>query len=136
MYQPIESLLLVLTTNKHSNIVEDLETLRIFSKVVAEHCPGELDEASVCRNAFELLFAFDEVIAGGVGHRENVSLREIQTNLEMESHEEKLANMIRKSKEMEAQVPRWVPVYLIMLPPKPNLSSKSAASRFYLGRRR
>ena len=32
VYQPIESLILVLVTNKHSNIVEDLETLRLFAK--------------------------------------------------------------------------------------------------------
>ena len=38
VYQPIESLILVLVTNKHSNIVEDLETLRLFAKMV----PGRL----------------------------------------------------------------------------------------------
>ena len=36
VYQPIESLFLLLITNKASNIVEDLETLRLLSKVVAE----------------------------------------------------------------------------------------------------
>jgi len=103
VYQPIESLILVLVTNKHSNIVEDLETLRLFAKMVPEHCPGEVDEAAVCKNAFELLFAFDEIIACGCGYRENVSMREVQVALEMESHEEKLAKMIRQSKEREAQ---------------------------------
>jgi hypothetical protein len=68
-----------------------------------EHCPGEVDEAAVCKNAFELLFAFDEIIACGCGSRENVSMREVQVALEMESHEEKLAKMIRQSKEREAQ---------------------------------
>ena len=68
-----------------------------------EHCPGEVDEAAVCKNAFELLFAFDEIIACGCGYRENVSMREVQVALEMESHEEKLAKMIRQSKEREAQ---------------------------------
>ena len=103
VYQPIESLILVLVTTKHSNIVEDLETLRLFAKIVPEYCPGDVDEASVCKNAFELLFAFDEIIACGCGQRENVTLRDVQVALEMESHEEKLANMIRQSKEREAQ---------------------------------
>ena len=103
VYQPIENLMLVLVTSKLSNIVEDLETLRLFSKVIPEHCPGELDEASVCKNAFELLFAFDELIACGVGYRETLTLQQVQANLEMESHEEKLAIMIRQSKEREAQ---------------------------------
>merc|ERR550537_1431508 len=49
VYQPIEGLILVLTTSKLSNIVEDLETLRMFAKVVTEQCPGEIDEASVCK---------------------------------------------------------------------------------------
>jgi len=101
VYQPIESLYLLILTNKQSNIVEDLETLRLFTKVMNEYCPGEIDEANVCKNAFELVFAFDEIIA--LGHRENVSLRDIQVNMEMESHEEKLATMIRQSKEREAQ---------------------------------
>ena len=96
---------LVLVTNKQSNILEDLDTLRLLSKVVPEYCgvraclslarhatpplrPGTgpcarasphparacvasllacllacaqmVDEDSVCRNAFELIFAFDE----------------------------------------------------------------------------
>ena len=32
IYQPIEALFLLLITNKASNIVEDLETLRLLSK--------------------------------------------------------------------------------------------------------
>lgn len=32
VYQPIENLFLLLVTNKASNIVEDLETLRMLSK--------------------------------------------------------------------------------------------------------
>lgn len=32
VYQPIENLFLLLVTNKASNIVEDLETLRLLSK--------------------------------------------------------------------------------------------------------
>lgn len=101
VYRPVESLLLVMITNKHSNIVEDLETLRLFAQVLSEYCPGELDDTSVCKNAFEITFAFDEVVA--LGHSENLSLRDIQTNIEMDSHEEKLAIMIRQSKEREAQ---------------------------------
>ena len=35
VYQPVESLYLLILTNKQSNIVEDLETLRLFTKVTA-----------------------------------------------------------------------------------------------------
>jgi hypothetical protein len=34
VYQPIEALYLLLVTNKQSNILEDLDTLRLLSKLV------------------------------------------------------------------------------------------------------
>lgn len=35
VYQPMDALYLLLVTNKQSNIVEDLETLRMLSKIIA-----------------------------------------------------------------------------------------------------
>ena len=62
VYQPIESLLLVLTTSKLSNIVEDLETVRLLSKLVPD-VAGGVTEDRILDNTFELIFAFDEVRA-------------------------------------------------------------------------
>ena len=44
VYQPIEGLFLLLITNKASNIVEDLETLRLLSKLVPEIAGGVTEE--------------------------------------------------------------------------------------------
>jgi len=60
----------------------------------------------VCRchraKQFELVYAFDEVLTYG-GHRENITMAQIQTNLNMESHEEKLHKMIQQSKVTQAK---------------------------------
>jgi len=100
VYQPMETLYLLLITNKSSNIMEDLETLKVMAKIVPEFCP-ELDEEGVQESCFDLIFAFDEVLA--MGHRENVSPMQVKTAMEMESHEEKIANMIRQTKMNEAK---------------------------------
>lgn len=100
VYQPLEKLYMLLITTKASNILEDLETLRLFSKVTPEYC-RTLDEKEVLENAFELIFAFDEIIA--LGYRESVNLSQIKTFVEMDSHEEKLFQAVRLTQEREAK---------------------------------
>jgi hypothetical protein len=104
VYLPVEALYLLLITNKNSNIIEDLDTLRLLSKVIPETVGVgvPVSDETVSARAFELLFAFDEVVASG-GYREDVTLHQIRTNLEMESHEERLAQMIKASKMAEAK---------------------------------
>ena len=76
----------------------------MLSKVVPEQVGMgiALSDESVSSKAFELIFAFDEVLAAG-GYVEDVNLHQVRTNLEMESHEEKLAQMIKASKMAEAK---------------------------------
>lgn len=92
----MQGLYLVLITNKQSNILEDLETLRLLSKLVPEFCMS-LEEEAVCAHAFDLIFAFDEVISAG--HKENITIMQVKQNCEMESHEEKLHKMIIEVRE-------------------------------------
>ncbi|GAV92045.1 Adap_comp_sub domain-containing protein [Cephalotus follicularis] len=100
VYQPIEALNLLLVTNKQSNILEDLETLRMLSKLVPEYAYS-LDEEGICKTAFELIFAFDEVIS--LGHKENVTVAQVKQYCEMESHEEKLHKLVMQSKINETK---------------------------------
>ena len=98
VYQPLDqgTMYLLLVTNKQSNILEDLDILRLLSKVLPEYTQQQVDEEGISRHAFDLIFAFDEVIS--LGHKENVTLSQVRTFTEMESHEEKLHKMIIQSK--------------------------------------
>mmetsp|Transcript_32311 Transcript_32311/g.91609 ORF Transcript_32311/g.91609 Transcript_32311/m.91609 type:complete len:516 (-) Transcript_32311:29-1576(-) len=95
VYHPLEGLYLLLVTNKQSNILEDLETLRLLSKVVPMYVES-VDEDTIVRHAFDLIFAFDEVISAGM--KENITATQVKQNTDMESHEEKLHKMIIQSK--------------------------------------
>jgi len=100
VYQPLDRLYIVLITTKASNILEDLETLRLFARVIPEYC-RTIDEKEVSENVFQLIFAFDEIIA--LGYRESVNLAQIKTFTEMDSHDEKLYQAVRQTQEREAK---------------------------------
>ena len=93
VYQPMELIYMLLITTKSSNILEDLETLRLFTRVVPEYCKTN-EEKEIHSKSFELLFAFDEIIA--LGYRENVNLAQIKTFTDMESQEEKIFKAMRE----------------------------------------
>lgn len=99
VYLPIESLYLVLVTNKHSNILEDLETLKLMQQIVQQCCESSVNEESVLTKAFDIVFAFDEAIS--FGYRESVTLAQIKAYTEMESHDEKLSLLVLQEKMKE-----------------------------------
>ncbi|KAG0167425.1 hypothetical protein DFQ28_006098 [Apophysomyces sp. BC1034] len=100
VYQPLEELFMVLITNRQSNILQDIESLHLFARVVTDIC-GSCDEREILQNSFEVLCAFDEIISEG--YRENVNLAQIKSIIEMESHEERIQEIIAKNKEQEAK---------------------------------
>ncbi|KAI0122573.1 hypothetical protein F4814DRAFT_409157 [Daldinia grandis] len=99
VYQPLDELYMVLITNRQSNILQDIDSLHLFAQVVTSTCRS-LDEREILKNAFELLSAFDELVS--LGYRENLTISQIKTFLEMESHEERIQEIIARNKELEA----------------------------------
>lgn len=97
VYQPLEEMFLVLVTTKSSNIVEDLATLHLMGRLIPEYVDN-VTEASLDKNAFRIIFALDEVIVGG--KRENTTVEQIKTYLEMNSHEEM---MVREAKRLQME---------------------------------
>ena len=93
VYQPLEDLYILLITNKASNILQDIDTLHLFARVVSDLCRST-DEREILKNAFELLGAFDEIVS--LGYKENVNLTQVRSILEMESHEEKIQEIIAR----------------------------------------
>jgi hypothetical protein len=93
VYQPLDELYMVLITNKQSNILQDIDSLHLFAQVVTSTCRS-LDEREILRNAFELISAFDELVT--LGYRENLTTSQIKTFLEMESHEERIQEIIAR----------------------------------------
>ena len=51
-----------------------------------------IDEQEVANHSFDLIFAFDEIVA--LGYRESVNLAQIRTFTEMDSHEEKVTTVL------------------------------------------
>ncbi|CAI2185712.1 13149_t:CDS:2 [Funneliformis geosporum] len=99
VYQPLDELYMVLITNRQSNILQDIDTLHLFARVVSDICRSN-DERDILKNSFELLSAFDEIVS--LGYRENVNLAQVKSIIEMESHEEKIQEIIAKV-EQEAK---------------------------------
>jgi len=95
LYHPLESLYVLLVTNKTSNILEDLETLHLLAKVVPDYSKS-LEEKDILKSAFDIIFAFDEAIA--MGYKERVSLQQIKHFTTMLSHDEERFKQEEKSK--------------------------------------
>ncbi|ORZ11048.1 Mu homology domain-containing protein [Lobosporangium transversale] len=71
-------------------LTSNIDTLQLVSRVVSSIC-RPTDAREIDRNAFELLSS------------ENVNLAQVASISEMESHEEKIQEMIEKNKEREAK---------------------------------
>lgn len=99
VYRPFDDYYIILITNRQSNIIMDLSTLNLFSQTV-NHYLNSFDEAEIYDNAFEILSSFDEIVV--MGYKENLSITQVNTYLSLESHEERIQEIIERNKEFEA----------------------------------
>jgi hypothetical protein len=98
VYQPLEDLYIVVITNKASNILQDIDTLHLMARVVSDQCRSA-EQREISKKAFELLGAFDEIVS--LGYRESLNLTQVRNILEMESHEEKIQEIIARVSAFE-----------------------------------
>lgn len=98
VYQHLQEMYLVLITTKNSNIVEDLATLHLMGRLIAESIPPGFTDAALEESAFLIFFALDEIVVGG--KRDISTVEGIQTCLKMQSAEEDRENE-RKQQQLE-----------------------------------
>lgn len=103
VYRPFDNYYIILITNRQSNIIQDLSTLNLFSSTVNSYLTS-FDELEIFDNGFEILSSFDEIVT--MGYKENLSISQVETYLAMESHEERIQEIIERNKEIEANEER------------------------------
>lgn len=99
VYKPFDDYYIILITNRQSNIIQDLSTLNLFAQTVNSTL-NSYEESEMYDNAFEILSSFDEIVV--MGYKENLSITQVNTYLSMESHEERIQEIIERNKEFEA----------------------------------
>lgn len=106
IYQAVNDFYSVLITDKHSNILEDIKTLRLFVGAINEYTfsgKGIINAEDIYLNRFKLLFAFDEIVC--MGARQIDDLTQLRTVMIMKSDEEKayMESLTKKEREAKAK---------------------------------
>ncbi|KAI5967158.1 RET2 [Candida margitis] len=130
VYQPLEEFYIVLISNKTSNILQDIDTLHLFASAVS-NLLRNVDEREIFDCAFDIIDAFDEII--NMGYKENLTISQVQTFLEMHSHEEKIQEIIERNKEFEAAEERKRRAKEIQRKELANRNNDDFGSRFGVG---
>jgi len=101
MYQHLDNHVVAIATNFSSNVMVDFDILTTLVRIVTDTMQGNRFEVSEIK--FELIHKFDEVITP-TGLFTYANLPDIQKAVDMDSHEARVAEMIRASQENEARV--------------------------------
>ena len=108
IYKPLDDFYTILITNRQSNIIQDLKTLDLMNDSIINYLncsSGNISEWEIFDLSFDVMTIFDEIIING-GYKENLTTQQISTYLAMESHEERIQDIIERNKEIEANEER------------------------------
>lgn len=106
LYQILDNITVVVITSKGSNVLEDLSTLSVCAKVVSAHCRsgGGAQERDIVGNFIDIVFAFDQIVTPfGYKDSNHLTLGQIKSIVEMDSHDEKLAELNEEAKMRAAK---------------------------------
>ena len=85
IYQPVGTHYLTIATASTSNIVIDVECLKLIVDIYFEYCQDN-SEVSILDAAFDLIFAFDEILSCGMS--QPMRIDQLKSILKMDSPEE------------------------------------------------
>jgi hypothetical protein len=86
IFIPIEELYLVLITSKQSNVIEDIEILKLIYRLIQDQC-GIISPDNIKYFSLNITLGIDDIVS--LGLRESVTIPQIKQLIDMESQEEK-----------------------------------------------
>lgn len=101
VFLPLENLFILLIALKGSNIIEDMEVLKLVYRLLQDICQGGISDTSITQNCFDIILGIDDIVS--LGYRESISLNQIQQCLKMDSQEEKAFIQLQRQRENEAK---------------------------------
>lgn len=102
LYYHSDPLYLVVITTLESNVIEDLEVLKLSNRLIIDICgAGRLVDYAIIENAFEIALALDDMISFGCF--EGINMVQIKNLLQMDSAEEKEFKKIQMQREKHAK---------------------------------
>jgi hypothetical protein len=97
LFIPVEELFLVLITTKQSNVIEDIEILKLIYRLLQDQC-GAITPDNIRNKALSLTLGIDDIVSLGV--RESINISQIKQLIEMESQDEKEFKKEQEKREL------------------------------------
>jgi hypothetical protein len=102
LYYFSEPLYLVVITTLDSNVIEDLEVLKLANRLIIDLCGvGKLVDKEIVNNAWDIALALDDIIS--FGSFEGINMNQVKNLLQMDSAEEKEFRKIQMQREKHAK---------------------------------